>query len=128
MIRRAHFILFVDDQAASRAFFEAVLAIPPRLDVPGMTELELPGGAILGLMPASGATRVLGRALGSGGPRGELYLVVDEPAVYHARAIAGGAEELSALAPRDWGHEAAYSITPDDHVLAFARELRDATR
>ncbi len=123
MIRRAHFILFVDDQAASRAFFEGVLGASPQLDVPGMTELALPGGAILGLMPKVGASRLLGRAIGSSGPRGELYLIVDDPAAYHARALARGAEEISALATRDWGHEAAYSITTDGHVLAFAREL-----
>ncbi len=123
MILRAHFILFVDDQAASRAFFEEVLGVAPSLDVPGMTEIALPGGAILGLMPASGASRLLGRAIGSGEPRGERYLVVDDPLAHHARAIARGAKEISALAARDWGHEAAYSITPDGHVLAFAREL-----
>ncbi|NUQ54781.1 MAG: glyoxalase, partial [Dehalococcoidia bacterium] len=60
-------------------------------------------------------------AQGTGIPRAELYLVVDDPAACHARALAAGAVELSPLAARDWGDEAAYSQDPDGHVLAFAR-------
>lgn len=94
-----------------------------------MTELELPGGAVLGLMPEAGIRRLLGEALpdpaaGAGVPRAEVYLLVDDPAAGHARALAAGARELSPLAPRDWGHDAAYSLAPDGHVLAFARESR----
>ncbi len=37
------------------------------------------------------------------------------------RAIAAGARELSPLAPRDWGDEAAYFADPDGNVLAVAR-------
>ena len=121
----AHFILYVRDQAASARFYRAVLGVAPRLDVPGMTELEL-GGAVLGLMPEAGIRRLLGDALpdpasANGVPRAELYLVVDDPASFHRRAIEAGAREISALARRDWGHEAAYSLDPDGHVLAFAR-------
>lgn len=122
MLARAHLILFVADQAEAVRFFSAVLDARPTLDVPGMTEFALPGGAVLGLMPARGAERVLGRELDAGAaPRVELYLVVDDPAAYHARALAAGAVELSALAARDWGHDAAYSLTPDGCALAFAR-------
>ncbi len=125
---RPHTILFVRDQAASAKFYARVLGVAPRLDVPGMTELELGGGAVLGLMPEAGITRLLGAAMPApafvAGPvRGELYLVVDEPAVYHARAVEAGARELAALAPRDWGHEAAYSLDPDGYILAFARPI-----
>ena len=127
MVHRAHFILFVRDQAASTRFFREVLAREPTLDVPGMTEIELVSGAVLGLMPEAGITRLLGAAVdpsrAGGAPRAELYLVVDDPAAHHARALSAGARELSALAPRDWGHEAAYCADPDGHVLAFAREL-----
>lgn len=125
MLRTAHLILYVADQARSAAFYRRALAAEPRLDVPGMTEFALPGGAVLGLMPAAGIRRLLGErlpdpALADGVPRAELYLLVDDPAAAHARALAAGARELSALAPRDWGHAAAYSLDPDGHVLAFA--------
>ncbi len=125
MLKRVHLILYVLDQRASTVFYRAVLAIEPILDVPGMTEFEIQPGTVLGLMPQAGITRLLGPtvdpARAAGCPRAELYVVVDDPALFHARALASGARELSALAPRDWGHQVAYSADLDGHVLAFAR-------
>lgn len=125
MVGVAYFILYVADQAHSAAFYTAVLGRVPRLDVPGMTEFDLPGGAVLGLMPERGIRRLLGAALpdpaqAAGIPRAELYLLVDAPAAWHGRALAAGARELAPMAPRDWGHAAAYALDPDGHVLAFA--------
>lgn len=127
-VRAAHFILYVADQAASAAFYRRVLAAEPRLDVPGMTELAIGEGAVLGLMPAAGIARLLGDAIAAPeapgrAPRAELYLRVDDPAAFHARALAAGARELSPLLPRGWGDEAAYSADPDGYVIAFARAL-----
>ena len=121
----SRFILYVADQARSAAFYAHVLGMQPRLHVPGMTEFALPGGGVLGLMPVAGIRNLLGAALpdpgaASGIPRAELYLVLPEPSVCHARALAAGARELSPLLARDWGHAAAYSLDPDGHVLAFA--------
>lgn len=122
---KAHFILYVADQRRSAAFYAAVLGMPPVLDVPGMTEFQLGQEAVLGLMPEDGIVRLLGAtiehpAAACGVPRSELYLVVKDAAVYHARALAAGACELSPLTLRDWGHLAAYSLDPDGHVLAIA--------
>lgn len=122
---RAHLILHVSDQYRSRDFYAAALDTAPTLDVPGMTEFTLSGGAVLGLMPLEGIRRLLGaplRSLGdsTGPPRAELYLVVPDAAAAHGRALAAGARELSALAVRDWGQRAAYSADPDGYVLAFA--------
>jgi catechol 2,3-dioxygenase-like lactoylglutathione lyase family enzyme len=126
MLDAAHLVLYVRDQEAARDFYADVLAARPTLDVPGMTEFRLASGAVLGLMPEAGIRRLLGEALpdparASGIPRAELYLVVDDPAAYHARALRAGATELAPLSARDWGHEAAYSLDRDGHVLAFAR-------
>ncbi len=126
-MNKAHFILYVADQARAAAFYRAALGVEPTLDVPGMTEFALADGAVLGLMPEAGIRRLLGDALrdpalGRGLPRAELYLVVDDPAAYHARALAAGARELAPLAARDWGHDVAYGEDPDGHVIAFARE------
>jgi len=123
----AHFILYVADQSRSTAFYSAVLGLVPRLDVPGMTEFALPGGAILGLMPEAAIERLLGPSLpkpsaARGVPRAEIYVVVAEPATQHARALAAGAKELSPLSLRSWGHLVAYSLDPDGHVLAFATQ------
>lgn len=123
---RLHTILYVERQAASTTFYRSVLGIAPRLEVPGMTEFDL-GGAVLGLMPEAGIQRLLGERLpdparARGVPRSEIYLLVDDPGAYHARALAAGAQELSPLALRGWGHDAAYSLDLDGHVLAFARD------
>jgi catechol 2,3-dioxygenase-like lactoylglutathione lyase family enzyme len=120
-------ILYVKDQAASRVFYAIVLGMSPRLDVPGMTEFELCPGCVLGLMPEKGIKKLLpdmpDPEAGRGIPRAELYLTVREPGLYHARALAAGASELSPLADRDWGDRAAYSLDPDGHVLVFAERI-----
>ncbi|MCC6379259.1 MAG: VOC family protein [Burkholderiales bacterium] len=121
----SHFILYVADQVRSTRFYAAVLGAAPRLDVPGMSEFLLPGGAILGLMPESAIERLLGPELprpsaAGGNPRAEIYLMLAEAAACHARALAAGAKELSPMQARTWGDVAAYSLDPDGHVLAFA--------
>jgi catechol 2,3-dioxygenase-like lactoylglutathione lyase family enzyme len=127
MKSEAYFILYVADQKRSTAFYSATLLTPPRLHVPGMSKFDLPGGGVLGLMPEQGIRNLLGSVLpdpsrASGIPRAELYLLVADPAAFHARALAAGATELSGLAQRNWGHAAAYSLDPDAHVLAFASD------
>lgn len=127
MIIKAHFILYVSDQKISTDFYTSVLLIVPVLNVPGMTEFAI-GNATLGLMPEDGIVHLLGNrithpSLAGNTPRSEVYLMVDNPADYHSRSISAGSKELSPLAPRDWGHTAAYSQDPDGHILAFASEL-----
>jgi uncharacterized glyoxalase superfamily protein PhnB len=121
----AQFILYVADQSAATAFWRQALQRSPSLEQPGMTEFTLAEEAVLGLMPEAGIRALLGRgvpdpATARGIPRSELYLVVDDPAAHHERALAAGARELSPLARRDWGDDAAYSLDPDGHVIAFA--------
>ena len=124
---KAHVILYVADQHRATAFYSSVLGLGPSLDVPGITEFELGAGAVLGLMPESGIRRLLSGAIAdapdaNGSLRAELYLVVSDPGAYHERALAAGAEPLSPLQLRDWGHRVAYSRDPDGYVLAFAAE------
>ena len=59
-----------------------------------------------------------------GDRRAELYLVVADAGAHHARALEAGAEELSPLQRRDWGHEVANSRDPDGYVVAFAAILK----
>jgi uncharacterized protein len=127
-VTKTHFILYVNDQARSTAFYAHVLACQPSLDVPGMTEFTLAEQVVLGLMPISGIKRLFGDKLldpaqCAGIPRSEVYLLVNQPLDYHRRAIAAEAVELSGLEDRDWGQRAAYSLDPDGHVLAFAEQI-----
>lgn len=108
-MKAAHLILYVADQRRSASFYRAALADEPVVDVPGMTEFALTDGCRLGLMPSAGIVRLLGDGipdpeLAHGVPRAELYLLVEDSEVGLARALAAGAVELSASAPRDWGH------------------------
>jgi len=132
VIATVHFILYVRHQALARNFYRQVLALAPRLDVPGMTEFALSDTAVLGLMPESGAVRLLGPhaanpATASGVPRAEVYLLVTQPELFHARALSAGATELSPMQLRAWGHRAAYSQDADGHVLAFAAPCEGST-
>ena len=124
-MNEAHFIFYVIDQEKSTKFYGKVLGKAPRLNVPGMTQFDLPGGSTLGLMPTAGIKLLLGDSLpdpqsAAGIPRSELYLLVDAPSAYLQRAIDAGAVELSPVLPRDWGDDAGYCLDPDAHVLAFA--------
>lgn len=116
--RAAHLIFFVEDQAISRDFYSFVFGIEPRLDQPGMTELGLVPGTVLGLMPRTSASALLG--IQPSGPSCELYLVVSHPQRLLERALERGATLLSPLARRDWGASVVYLADPDGNVLAFA--------
>jgi len=125
---KPHFILYVRDQQNSTKFYAEVLGFSPSLNVPGMTEFHLGPHCVLGIMPEAGIKRLLADkirdpALGSGIPRAELYLLVENPSELHLRALHAGAQELSPLNVRDWGHRASYVLDPDGHVVAFAEPL-----
>lgn len=127
-MEQAYFIFYVSDQRRSADFYKKVLEIEPILDVAGITEFELRDGTILAVMPVEGAARLIGAehfdesGLGRS-PKAELYLVVDDPAGFHRRALDLGSPELSPMQLRTWGHRAAYSMDPDGHVLAFAEKV-----
>lgn len=128
---RAHLILYIRDQLVSARFYARALDRAPSLDVPGMTEFAL-DGAVLGLMPEASIKRLLGGAIDDpatarGIPRAELYLRVANAEEAHARALAGGARELSPVRDRDWGDRAGYVADPDGHVLAFAQPSAPVT-
>ncbi len=121
------FILYVASQEKSKAFYQSVLLIDPILDVPGMTEFKIADHAILGLMPENGIATILGEKTphpntGNGIPRSELYLFVEDPEAYYARAIRNGAKAISTCELRNWGDKVAYCADPDGHILAFAKK------
>jgi catechol 2,3-dioxygenase-like lactoylglutathione lyase family enzyme len=121
-------ILYVADQARSRDFYAAVLALDPELDVPGMTEFQLRAGFRLGLMPEQGIAKILlpttpDPAAGHGIPRCELYLRGPGAEAGMARALAAGARRVQDLQDRDWGDRVGYVVDMDGHVLAFAEPI-----
>ncbi len=122
------FILYVANQSRSKDFYRAVLLISPSLDVEGMTEFQLPGNCKLGLMPNSGIARIITPVApppenGTGIPRCELYIKVEQPEQYMLRAVEAGATLVSELKPRNWGDMVGYVMDTDGHIIAFARTL-----
>lgn len=123
---KTHLILYVKDQKRSRDFYRDVLQLEVVLDVPGMTEFQLSTDTKLGLMPESGIQKILqdivpNPALGSGIPRCEIYLYVDDPTTYFQRAIESGAIQIQEETPREWGDSVTYCADLDGHILAFAK-------
>lgn len=121
------FILYVADQQRSKHFYGQVLELQPVLDGPGMTEFELAPNCKLGLMPETGIAKIISPPLphpatGTGIPRCELYLHVENAVAYCQRAIILGGNLISEVQPRDWGHTVGYVADPDGHVLAFAEQ------
>ena len=119
------FILYVENQQLSKVFYEKLLLQKPVLDVPGMTEFQLAKNIKLGLMPNMGIAKIIGHTMphpkkGTGIPRCELYLKVDDAQQYINRGLQAGAKLVSALQPRDWGDTAGYIADLDGHIIAFA--------
>ncbi len=118
------FILYVRSQTASRDFYRALLDAEPVLDVPGMTEFDL-GNCKLGLMPEEGIARIITPALphpasGSGIPRCELYMLMDDLTAVLERATKAAVAVVAPVKDQDWGHRVAYFADPDGHVIALA--------
>lgn len=119
------FILYVSNQEKSKEFYSTVLDKTPSLHVPGMTEFELGATVKLGLMPETGIAKIITPhtphpKTGSGIPRCELYLKVNDVTKYMERALQNGAELVSDISPRDWGDTVGYIVDPDGHIIAFA--------
>ena len=118
-------ILAVKDLKASAAFYEEAFGWPARVRVPVYVELELPDGRGLGVYQRESFALNTGR-LPARVPDGEisgteLYLRCADVAQTIDRLREAGARELSPLAPRDWGDDAAYFADPDGNVLVVAR-------
>jgi lactoylglutathione lyase len=125
---KIEFILYVSEQERSKAFFRALLQSDPVLDVIGMTEFALMDNCKLGLMPNKGIARIIGDLLphpdnGTGIPRCELYLSVDDVSKAIDRAMNCGAKMVSPVADRDQGDRVGYVADPDRHVIALAHRI-----
>lgn len=128
-MKEIEFILYVANQEKSTAFYQQLLEIKPSLDVPGMTEFELAECVKLGLMPENGIAKILENKAphpqqGSGIPRCELYLKVENAAAYIQRGIQLGGKAISDLKTRDWGDTVGYIADLDGHIIAFAESAK----
>lgn len=124
------FIIYVKDQQKSCWFYENILQISPALNVPGMTEFKLADNVKLGIMPENGMAKIISTQLphpniGSGIPRCELYLKVNNPQEYIIKGRELGGKVISQLQKRDWGDTVGYISDLDGHIIAFAEIFND---
>jgi lactoylglutathione lyase len=94
-----------------------------------MTEFTLFDNCKLGLMPNAGIAKILADKTphpneGSGIPRCELYLSVDDIQVEFENALKSGAVLISPIMDRDWGDRVCYFADPDGHIIAFAEKMK----
>lgn len=119
------FILYVDNQENSCAFYAKLLKKNPVLNVPGMIEFQLNENCKLGLMPNDGIAKIIcpilpHPELGKGIPRCELYLSVENVEKETEHALSCGAILVSPPLDRDWGAKVSYVADLDGHVLALS--------
>jgi len=122
-------ILAVGDVAQAARFYREVFGWPQQVDEAVYAEFALPENQRLGLYARAAFARNTGELPAVIAPGAltatELYFTVDDPAEVGKRLLAAGARQLSALAPRDWGDEAAYFADLDGTVLVVAHPLSE---
>lgn len=124
-VRHVLTILAVEQLGPSAQFYRSAFGWPVHVETPVYVEMSLPGGQRLGLYERESFGKNTGRVPvriddGELAPC-ELYLYADDVPDAVARLRAAGARELSALALRPWGDEAAYFSDPSGNVLVVAR-------
>ena len=129
-IQKIHTILYVENQEISTEFYTKILRLKPDLNVPGMTEFHLTDDFTLGLMPNSGIAKILAGKTpppesGTGIPRCELYLYVDDIEAALKNIHDNQIAVISVLQERNWGDMAFYFADPDGHIIAFATKIKN---
>jgi catechol 2,3-dioxygenase-like lactoylglutathione lyase family enzyme len=126
-VRHVLTILAVDDLSVSVAFYRAAFEWETRVETPVYVEFDVPGGSRIGIYAREPFGRNPGLvperiADGDIAPL-ELYFHAGDLVAAIARLKSAGARELSPLAQRAWGNEAAYFRDPSGHVLVLARTI-----
>lgn len=124
-VRHVLTILAVEQFRDSVDFYRAAFAWDMPVETPVYAEFRLPDGHRIGIYQREGFARNTGRAPATI-PTGELapvelYFHSDDLSSSIERLRAAGGRELSPLAPRPWGDEAAYFADPSGNVIVLAR-------
>jgi uncharacterized glyoxalase superfamily protein PhnB len=125
-LKHIEIILYVANQEKSSLFYTQLLQCKPSLHVPGMTEFTLNEYCKIGLMPNAGIAKIIANTMphpetGTGIPRCELYLQVENLQLAYENAIGAGAQLISPIQERNWGDTVCYFVDADGHVIAFAQ-------
>jgi predicted enzyme related to lactoylglutathione lyase len=127
MTRHVLTILAVQNLEVATRFYRQAFQWTQHVSAPLYVEFELPGGMRLGLYERTGFSRNTGQmpstvAAGEISAT-ELYFHTDDIPESIRRIRGAGGRELSPLARRDWGDEAAYFADPDGNVIVLAQKI-----
>ena len=127
-VRHVLTILAVERFRECVDFYRSAFAWEMAVETPVYVEFAVPGGQRIGIYEREGFGRNTGRtpvkiAEGDLAPT-ELYFYAEDLLSAIERLRGAGARELSALAQRPWGDEAAYFADPSGNVLVLARTTR----
>ncbi|NOX65149.1 MAG: glyoxalase [Chlorobi bacterium] len=127
-MNKTYFIIYVDDIEKTKMFYELLFDVKPTIDEPGMCELELPNGAVLGIMPNTSLEKLFGAEYRvnekkKASPKFEFYFQVDNAEALYQKALQLGALSLRKFTKMDWGDRVAYCVNHDGHILAFAERM-----
>lgn len=109
-------ILYVDDPAASAAFYQDLLARPPAEASPTFAMFPMPAGAGLGLWSRHTVEPAASAAGGGGGGGGEVAFVVADVDAVHAAWSAKGLRMIQPPTELDFGRTCV-ALDPDGHRL-----------
>jgi catechol 2,3-dioxygenase-like lactoylglutathione lyase family enzyme len=122
-------ILYVPDVAASLAFYEQAFGLARRF----LHESGVYGELATGETTLAFAAHALGdgnfpgghvHASASAQPLGmEIGLVTEDVPAAHARALAAGAQELSAPATKPWGQVVSWVRAPDGGLIELCSPM-----
>lgn len=120
-------LLYVANQARSREFYSALFTLTPVLDVESISEFIINDTMKIGILDERWIGELIGDSMpkpasGSGIPRVELYLFVENPTEMYDKAISLGATAVSPVSMRNWGQYVGYVADLDGHILAFAKQ------
>jgi len=128
-MRLTYTTLFVPEVARAIAFYEEAFGMKAKLvhESGQYAELEA-GGTTLAFAARDLARQVIGRdyveATREAAPLGfELALTPDDVAAAYARAVAAGAEPVSAPEAKPWGQMVAYVRDGNGFLVGLVREL-----
>ena len=121
MPRLGHVILYVDDLAASTAFYRDVVGLAHRFTDAGYAEFDT-GATRFALYERRRAEWLTGGPVRPG-PAGEVVLRRRGRRRGGRPAARAGVRLLAAPADRPWGHRTLHVADPDGFVVEFAQEI-----
>lgn len=122
-------ILAVKDLTQAAKFYTQAFGWNQTVAVPVYAEFELPDGMRLGLYERESFGINTGQVpfeIPDGALTGtELYFYSDDLEGDIEKLLKAGAQQLSALEPKNWGDDAAYFADPAGNVIVLARRSKD---